>query len=89
ISTTNKNNKRLHCESSFQDTIEVMEMESTNNAEGTSMVQNNNKNDLILDIELEERKIALLKCQTRVRKETAEAEAIELQNQQLKASLGL
>ncbi|CAG8666114.1 17074_t:CDS:2, partial [Cetraspora pellucida] len=63
-----------------KDAIEIMEMESTNNAEGTSMVQNNNKTDLILDIELKERKIALLECQTRVRKEAAKAKAIELQN---------
>ncbi|CAG8591857.1 1466_t:CDS:2, partial [Scutellospora calospora] len=67
--------------------IEVTEMELMNNAESISMVQNNSKNNSFLDIKLEERKIALLERQTRVRKEAAEVEAIELQNQQLKASL--
>ncbi|CAG8850467.1 24969_t:CDS:1, partial [Gigaspora margarita] len=83
----NKNNKRLHSKNSFQDTIEATEIKLTNNAKGTSMVRNNNKNDLFLDIELEEKKIALLEHQTKVRKEVAKAEAIELQNKQLKASL--
>ncbi|CAG8823991.1 46260_t:CDS:2, partial [Gigaspora margarita] len=38
----------------------------------------------ISNIELEERKIALLERQTKLRKEIAKAKAIELQNQQLK-----
>jgi len=46
-------------------------------------------NDSLLSIELEERKIALLERQAKLRKETAEAEAIELKNMQLKKSLGL
>ncbi|CAG8769126.1 19868_t:CDS:2, partial [Cetraspora pellucida] len=40
----------------------------------------NKENDPLLSIELEERKIALLECQVKARKEAAEAEAIELQN---------
>lgn len=40
-------------------------------------------------IELEERKMALLERQVKLRKEMAEAEAIELKNKQLKMSLGL
>ncbi|CAG8655082.1 7545_t:CDS:2, partial [Cetraspora pellucida] len=80
IATTKNNNKRLHHETSFQDVIEVMEMESIDNAESISMMQNNNKNNSLLDIELEERKVALLEHQTRIRKEAAEVEAIELQN---------
>lgn len=40
-------------------------------------------------IELEERKLTLLERQIKLRKETAEAEAIELKIQQLKMSLGL
>ena len=43
----------------------------------------------MLNIELEERKLALLERQVKLRKEVAEAEAIELQNQQLKISMGL
>ncbi|CAG8512717.1 8269_t:CDS:2, partial [Cetraspora pellucida] len=49
----------------------------------------NKKNDSLLSIELEERKIALLEHQVKARKEAAEAEAIELQNRQLKINLGL
>ena len=45
--------------------------------------------DYILSIELEERKLALLERQVKLRKETAETEALELQNRQLKISLGL
>ena len=41
------------------------------------------------NLELEERKLALLERQVKLRKEAAEAEAIELKNQQLKMSLGL
>ena len=49
----------------------------------------NKENGIILSIELEERKLALLECQVKLKKEKTEAEAIELQNQQLKISLGL
>ena len=49
----------------------------------------NKENEIILSIELEERKLALLERQVKFRKEKAEAEAIKLQNQQLKISLGL
>ncbi|CAG8835608.1 35697_t:CDS:2, partial [Gigaspora margarita] len=48
---------------------------------------NNNKNDLLLDIELEGQKFALKECQIKMRKEAVEAEAIELQTRQFKASL--
>ncbi|CAG8634877.1 23697_t:CDS:1, partial [Cetraspora pellucida] len=54
------------------DAIEVMEMDPTNNNKNISTFQNNHKNDLLLDIELEERKIALLERQTRIRKEATE-----------------
>lgn len=43
-------------------------------------------NEFIL---LEERELALLGCQVKLRKETAMAEAIELQNRQLKMNLDL
>jgi len=46
-------------------------------------------NESILNIELEERKLALLERQVKLRKEAAEAEAIELKNKQLKINLGL
>ena len=36
----------------------------------------NKANEIILSIELEERKLALLECQVKLRKEKAEAEAI-------------
>ena len=49
----------------------------------------NKENEIILSIELEERKLALFERQVKLRKEKAEAEAIELQNQQLKISLVL
>ncbi|CAG8713445.1 24495_t:CDS:1, partial [Cetraspora pellucida] len=49
----------------------------------------NKENDPLLSIELEERKLALLEHQIKANKEAAEAEAIELQNRQLKISLGL
>jgi hypothetical protein len=49
----------------------------------------NKENEVMLNIELEERKLALLEHQVKLRKEVAEAEAIELQNQQLKISMGL
>ncbi|CAG8764125.1 6379_t:CDS:2, partial [Cetraspora pellucida] len=60
---------------------------TSNNTEDVTIMRNNNKNDLLLDIELEERKIALKERQIKIRKETAKAQAIELQNRQLKASL--
>ena len=47
------------------------------------------ENDFILSIELEEGKLALLERQVKFRKEAAETEALELQNRQLKISLGL
>ncbi|CAB4430480.1 unnamed protein product [Rhizophagus irregularis] len=49
----------------------------------------NKENEVMLNIELEERKLALLERQAKLRKEVAEAEAIELQNRQLKISMGL
>ncbi|CAG8464314.1 3941_t:CDS:2, partial [Scutellospora calospora] len=69
------------------DAINIIEIEPKDNNKGISILQNNHSNDLLLDIELEEKKIALLEYQTRNRKEAAEAKAIELQNQKLKASL--
>ena len=47
------------------------------------------ENEFILSIELEERKLALLERQVKLRKEVAETEALELQNRQLKISLSL
>ncbi|CAB4430427.1 unnamed protein product [Rhizophagus irregularis] len=49
----------------------------------------NKENEVMLNIKLEERKLALLERQAKLRKEVAEAEAIELQNRQLKISMGL
>jgi hypothetical protein len=49
----------------------------------------NKENEVMLNIELAERKLALLERQVKLRKEVVEAEAIELQNQQLKISMGL
>ncbi|CAB4484481.1 hypothetical protein RhiirA5_418122 [Rhizophagus irregularis] len=49
----------------------------------------NKENEVMLNIELEERKLTLLERQAKLRKEVAEAEAIELQNRQLKISIGL
>ncbi|CAG8670798.1 1584_t:CDS:2, partial [Racocetra persica] len=43
--------------------------------------------DMSTSIELQERKMALLERQLKLRKETAEVEALELQNQQLKINL--
>ncbi|GES74451.1 hypothetical protein GLOIN_2v1771782 [Rhizophagus clarus] len=40
----------------------------------------NKENEVMLNIELEERKLALLERQVKLRKEVAEAETIELQN---------
>ncbi|GES83949.1 hypothetical protein GLOIN_2v1771782 [Rhizophagus clarus] len=40
----------------------------------------NNENEVMLNIELEERKLALLERQVKFRKEMVEAETIELQN---------
>ena len=48
-----------------------------------------NEFKLTLSIELEERKLALLECQAKLRKEAAETEALELQNRQLKIILEL
>ena len=75
--------KRLHHD---QITSEVMvEMVSNRNNE----VRVENLESSSANIELEERKLALLERQVKLRKEAAEAEAIELKNQQLKMSLGL
>jgi len=59
------------------------------NLESSSTNPTNRGNESLLSIELEERKLALLERQIKLRKETAEAEAMELKNQQLKMSLGL
>ena len=59
------------------------------NLESSSTNPTNKGNESLLSIELEERKLALLERQIKLRKETAEAEAMELKNQQLKMSLGL
>ncbi|CAG8685231.1 4346_t:CDS:1, partial [Scutellospora calospora] len=48
------------------------------NYEGITTVIQNNKNNLLLNIELEKRKIALLEYQIKARKEATETEAIEL-----------
>ena len=54
------------------------------NFESSSTNPTNKGNETLLSIELEERKLALLERQVKLIKETAEAEAIELKNQQLK-----
>ncbi|CAB4432803.1 unnamed protein product [Rhizophagus irregularis] len=59
------------------------------NLESSSINPINKGNESVLSIELEERKLALLERQVKLRKETAEAEAIELKNQQLKMSMSL
>jgi len=63
----------------------MVEMVSNRNNE----VRVENLESLSTNLELEERKLALLERQVKLRKEAAEAEAIELKNQQLKMSLGL
>jgi len=63
----------------------MVEMVSNRNNE----VRVENLESSSANIELEERKLALLERQVKLRKEAAEAEAIELKNQQLKMSLGL
>ena len=59
------------------------------NLESSSTNPINKGNESVLSIELEERKLALFERQVKLRKETAEAEAIELKNQQLKMSMSL
>ena len=54
------------------------------NFESSSTNPTNKGNETLLSIELGERKLALLERQVKLRKETAEAEAIELKNQQTK-----
>ena len=63
----------------------MVEMVSNRNNE----VRVENLESSSANIELEERKLALLERQVKLRKEAAEAEVIELKNQQLKMSLGL
>lgn len=63
----------------------MVEMVSNRNDE----VRVENLESSSANLELEERKLALLERQVKLRKEAAEAEAIELKNQQLKMSLGL
>ena len=58
----------------------MVEMVSNRNNE----VRVENLESLSTNLELEERKLALLERQVKLRKEAAEAEAIELKNQQLK-----
>ena len=57
----------------------MVEMVSNRNNE----VRVENLESSSANLELEERKLALLECQVKLRKEAAEAEAIELKNQQL------
>ena len=45
--------------------------------------------EIILNIELEERKLAIYECQVKLRREKAEVEAMELRNRQLRMSLDL
>ena len=45
------------------------------------------ENEFILDIELEERKLAIYEHQVKLRREKAEVEAMELRNRQLRMSL--
>ena len=58
----------------------MVEMVSNRNNE----VRVENLESSSANIELEERKLALLERQVKLRKEAAEAEVIELKNQQLK-----
>ncbi|KAF0464111.1 cobalamin biosynthesis protein cobt [Gigaspora margarita] len=100
ISSTNvkeKREKRLR-QNNLQVT-NVIEIESDNDPQDIkneiqaesfgNMLTNEINKEPILNIELEERKMALLERQAKLRKELAEAEAIELQNRQLKINLGL
>jgi hypothetical protein len=48
-----------------------------------------NENETILNIELEERKLAIYERQVKLRREKAEVEAMELRNRQLRMSLDL
>jgi hypothetical protein len=59
------------------------------NLKNSSTNPTNKGNESLLCIELEERKLALKEHQVKFRKEEAEAEAIELKNQQLKMSMNL
>ncbi|CAG8475742.1 7204_t:CDS:10 [Scutellospora calospora] len=97
----NNKRKKSHQETNSQMEYEVMaELETIVNVINSDneigeenkiipQTTGNKENDPLLSIELEERKIALLECQVKARKEAAEAEAIELQNRQLRISLGL
>ncbi|CAG8800195.1 19289_t:CDS:2 [Gigaspora margarita] len=84
LSSNNSTRKRPHHDtnSSANNKI-VAEINFINNSHDKS-------NEIqIENIELEERKMALLERQMKLRKEVAEVEAIELQNRQLKMNLGL
>ncbi|CAG8841079.1 27648_t:CDS:1, partial [Racocetra persica] len=64
----------------------ILKNEIQAESSGNTLLNEINK-DSISNIELEERKIALLERQAKLRRELAETEAIELQNRQLKISL--
>ncbi|CAG8835577.1 40905_t:CDS:2, partial [Gigaspora margarita] len=72
----------IELDNDSQDIKNEVQAESSGN-----MLTNKINKESISNIELEERKMALLERQAKLRKELAEAEAIELQNQQLKISL--
>ena len=88
--------KRMHHD---QDTSKVMaEISNTNLQDRDNGVENSftnpinkaeKENEFVLGIEQEERKLALLERQIKLRREAAEVEAMELQNRKLKISLGL
>ena len=61
--------------------LDSLSMNSINKAE--------KENEIILDIELEERKLAIYEHQVKLRREKAEVEAMELRNRQLRMSLDL
>ena len=89
--------KRMHHD---QDTSKVMAeiVSNTNLQDRDNGVENSftnpinkaeKENEFVLGIEQEERKLALLERQIKLRREAAEVEAMELQNRKLKISLGL
>ncbi|CAB4435211.1 unnamed protein product [Rhizophagus irregularis] len=91
-SSINSNEKRLRLAETVSNTTNLEDINNEIRVEnlGRSSTSSINKeNEVMLNIELEERKLALLERQAKLRKEVAEAEAIELQNRQLKISMGL
>ena len=75
VPNTDKNN-----EIRIED-LDILSMNPINKAE--------KETEIILNIELEERKLAIYERQVKLRREKAEVEAMELRNRQLRMSLDL